>query len=242
MPGCNEKNIPTAQWTPKVGYVVEKASERIKQTLNHCVVSRFRTQDDSLAFHHDKILDLADKSLILSVSFGEARPIIFYSLDGRDRQTLLLQPGSLLAIGPQTNRQFLHAIPKLEDQVGERISLSIRTIETFIKFEDKKDDGKEVSNSKSFVVTGKGAEFQTANYPFSKSHDDPTKYSEEVKRQIKESTDKALGAGVATCMCTDPQCCKNKDASACVPLKQNPDAQPKDKTRMSRLPEELKGV
>src|SRR5687768_10614250 len=135
MPGCNEKNIPTNEWTPKVKYVVDKASEAIKQRLNHCVVSRFRNQDDSLAFHYDKLLDLQDRSLILSVSFGDPRPIIFYSADGKDRQTIVLQPGSLLAIGPHTNKSFLHAIPKLEDPVGERISLSIRTIETYIKWE-----------------------------------------------------------------------------------------------------------
>jgi len=177
MPGCNEKNIPTSDWTPKVRYVCEQASKCIKQPLNHCVVSRYRDENDSLAFHHDKLLDLQDKSLILSVSFGDARPILFSSADGKTRQTLLLQSGSLLAIGPLTNRLMLHSIPKLDDPVGERISLSLRSIETFIQF-DPNDRSK-------FVVSGKGAEFQTPNYPFSKSHDDPSLYSDDVKLQMQ---------------------------------------------------------
>lgn len=97
----------------------------------------------------------------------------------------VLQPGSLLAIGPKTNRQFMHAIPKLEDAVGQRISLSLRSIETFIKFDEKEP--------KQFVVTGKGAEFQTPNYPFTVSHDDPDMYSKAVKKQIKAATERALG-------------------------------------------------
>jgi alkylated DNA repair dioxygenase AlkB len=177
MPGCNEKNIVTTPWTPSVKYVCDQASEIINQKLNHCVLTLFRDQDDKLCFHQDKLVDLQDKSLILSVSFGDARPIVFESIDGKKRQTLMLQPGSLLAIGPKTNQLWYHGIPSLVESVGPRVSLSIRTSESFIKVNETKAD---------FQILGKGEKYQCTNYPFTISHDNPDAYSEETKSQIKQ--------------------------------------------------------
>ena len=118
MPGYNEKNIATTEWTPTVKYVCDKASEEIGQKLNHCVLTFYNDENDSLAFHKDKLVDLKDNSLILSVSFGETRPILFHSIDRKHKQTIMLRPGSLLAIGPKTNKQYMHAIPKLTEKVG----------------------------------------------------------------------------------------------------------------------------
>jgi len=187
MPGCNEKNIATTEWTPTVRYVCERASEEIGQKLNHCVLTLFRDQEDSLGFHKDKLVDLKENSLILSVSFGDARPILFHSVDGKHRQTLMLLPGSLLAIGPITNKLYMHAIPKLTDSVGPRISLSIRTVDSYIQYDDKSENCEQAENNKSknFEILGKGAEYQCPNYPFITSYDDPDNYSDEVKRQIQ---------------------------------------------------------
>ena len=164
MPGCNENNIVTTEWTPTVRYVCDQASKEIGQQLNHCVLTLFRNEDDSLAFHKDKLVDLQDNSLILSVWFGDARPILFHSVDGKDRQTIMLRPGSLLAIGPKTNKAYMHGIPKLTDPVGPRVSLSLRTRESFIKSEESKDEPTEQPTK--FQILGRGAEFQCVNYPF----------------------------------------------------------------------------
>jgi len=188
MPGCNEKNIPTTDWTPTVRYVCERASEQVGQKLNHCVLTLFRDQEDSLGFHKDKLVDLKENSLILSVSFGDTRPILFHSVDGKHRQTLMLLPGSLLAIGPKTNKLYMHAIPKLTDSVGPRISLSLRTVDSYIQYDSKLENCEQPENNKpkSFKILGKGAEYQCANYPFITSHDDPDNYSDEVKHQIQQ--------------------------------------------------------
>ena len=141
MPGCNEKNIDTTPWTSTVDYVRKLASEEIKQNLNHCVLSLYRDENDSLAFHKDKLLDLSDNSLILSISFGATRPFLFS--DGRNKQTILLRPGSLLAIGPRTNKMYMHSIPKISEPVGPRISLSLRSVDSYIS----------ISTNNSFEIT-----------------------------------------------------------------------------------------
>lgn len=175
MPGCNERNIPTEAFTSTIKEIMEQASHQIStkkkpQTLNHCVVTLYRDKNDSLAFHQDKVIDLADDSLILSVSFGSPRPIIFQEINGKKQQSILLQPGSLLAFGAKTNKMFRHRIPKVEEDVGPRVSLSLRTIETFVDGDDK--------------ILGKGEEHQCKNYPFIKSYDDESEYTDEIKQEI----------------------------------------------------------
>ncbi len=176
MPGCNEKNIVTTPWTPTVKYVCDQASDMINQKLNHCVLTLFRDQDDKLCFHQDKLVDLKENSIILSVSFGDTRPIVFHSLDGRQRQTIMLRPGSLLAIGPKTNRLWYHGIPNLIDNVGPRVSLSLRTSESLIEIQP--------TEQLAFKIHGKGEEYQCANYPFTTSHDNPHEYSDNTNAYI----------------------------------------------------------
>lgn len=175
MPGCNEANIETTHWTPTVEEIVSMASETINQPLNHCVCTLYRDENDSLAFHMDKLLDLDEDVPILSVSFGAARPIVFKSNDGKRKETIMLQSGSLMAIGPKTNRQFVHSIPKLDVETKPRISLSLRQISTYIK------------DSDTFEIIGKGSEHQCRNYPFIKSFRDPlAEYPTEVKEKMQQ--------------------------------------------------------
>lgn len=181
MPGCNEKNIVTTPWTPTVKFVCDQASEMIDQKLNHCVLTLFRDHNDKLCYHQDKLVDLQENSMILSVSFGDARPIVFQSIDGKRQQTIMLNPGSLLAIGPKTNQLWYHGIPSLVDSVGSRVSLSLRTSESVIKF------GVEDASSKTFEVIGKGEKYQCQNYPFTTSHDNQELYSDSTKQAIQES-------------------------------------------------------
>jgi alkylated DNA repair dioxygenase AlkB len=153
MPGCSEKNIRTTQWTHSVKHIKDRASELLNTKLNHCVITLFRNGQDSLGMHSDKIVDLSENSLILSVSLGSDRPITFDSVDGNIRQVVILRAGSLLAIGPKTNRNFKHGILRTDEETGPRISLSLRSIASQVDVETGK-------------ITGKGKKYQTYDYPF----------------------------------------------------------------------------
>ncbi|MEZ4448267.1 MAG: alpha-ketoglutarate-dependent dioxygenase AlkB [Nannocystaceae bacterium] len=178
MPGCNESNIETTQWTQTTLEVVSRASAALGVEFNHCVHTLYRDQRDSLGLHRDKLVDLADAAPILSVSLGAARPIVFEEVGGRSRHTILLQPGSLLAIGPRTNLSFVHGIPKLRGPCGPRISLSIRRSATFVDQATER-------------VVGKGDAYQTRHYPFIRSYADHSTYSEAARRTIARRTAEA---------------------------------------------------
>lgn len=153
MPGCNERNIRTSNWTPTIKKICDMAKEEIGDDFNHCVVTLFRNKDDSLGMHKDKLLDLTDKTHILSISFGATRPIVFKSQDEKHSQTIMLRPGSLLAIGPKTNKTYFHAISKTEEEVGPRLSLSFRSISSFV-------------NEQTEEISGQGEDHQDVHYPF----------------------------------------------------------------------------
>lgn len=174
MPGCNQANIATTHWSESVHALCEKAEARINSKLNHCVCTLFRDHHDSLGFHTDKQLDLDEQSLILSISFGAVRPILINEVQGLRKHTVLLQPGSLLAIGPETNRLFEHAIPKLKDPVGPRISLSVRHCKTYI-------------DESTAKIVGQGNGHQDKNYPFIPSHDDLSAFPVDVRQKIEVS-------------------------------------------------------
>ena len=173
MPGCNERNIRTRDWTPTVAKIRDMASKEVDQELNHCVCTLFRDSSDSLGFHKDKLLDLKENTLILSISFGDVREITFVAdeKNRKHKQVVTLQPGSLLAIGPKTNKNYVHGILKSEKECGPRISLSMRTISSFVTSEGK--------------IVGDGEEFQEMNYPFIKSYDKEEEYTEEVKEEME---------------------------------------------------------
>ncbi|QKF94361.1 2OG-Fe(II) oxygenase superfamily protein [Fadolivirus algeromassiliense] len=176
MPGCNEANIKTKPWTKTVKYIRDKASELLGQEFNHCVIGLFRDENDSLAYHKDKLLDLEPNSVIISVSFGASRPIIFKSEKDDSEQIILLRPGSMLVFGQDTNHKYKHTIGKLDTQTDARISLSFRTVNT------------KVLNGE---IVGQGNDYQCTNYPFIKSFDDESEYTDEMKAKIKMYQDKA---------------------------------------------------
>lgn len=177
MPGCNQRNIATTEPLPAVQRLLAQAQAHLgaaQPPLNHAVLTLYRDQDDSLAPHQDKTLDLAADTHVVSLSLGAARPIVFTPLDprrAREAFAVLLQPGSLLAIGPKTNAAWRHGVPKLREPCGPRISLTARSIATFL-------------GADGATVEGQGAAHQTPHYPFLEQHADAAAYDDAAQEAI----------------------------------------------------------
>jgi hypothetical protein len=160
MPGCNQGNIPKFPWTPTVARMRDIAREVTGLSgLNHCVITLYPDGNGSLAAHHDNLLDLTPGTGVVSMSFGAVRPMLFAEVKTSKTQTINLAPGSLLYIGKKTNSQFTHAIPKVADAVGFRISLTFRDIVA-----------RTASTCDTATVTN--SEYTSEDYPFLPSHRD----------------------------------------------------------------------
>eukprot|EP00971_Amphidinium_carterae_P323399 6427040-Amphidinium_carterae.1 len=130
-PTNNQAACATLPWTSTVRYLKEKVEACIGQTLNHCVGNLYQNEQDFIGPHTDKMLDILEGSCIVSLSLGAERPIVLERKADGAVQKVNLPHGSLFVLGPATNREWLHSIPVQAQQLGHRISLTIRQMGTF---------------------------------------------------------------------------------------------------------------
>lgn len=165
-------------WTPTALKIKEKIEEVIEQKLNHALIQYYRTPKDNIGEHSDKTLDILLQSNIVNYSLGAARTmILLHKRDKGRQQTIKLPHNSLFVLGWKTNREWYHAIRpdkrslhlKEPDETafyGERISLTLRTIATFL-------------NRSTGQIYGQGARHKTVEEM--KNADDPMYENDELE-------------------------------------------------------------
>ena len=121
-------NVPLP-WTP-VLLEVKRAVERPAGVIfNSVLLNRYRTGQDSVAWHSDDEKEFGRNPVIASASFGDTRT---FQLRHKKRKALKasveLTHGSLLIMRGATQHNWLHQIPKTTRDVGERINLTFRVV------------------------------------------------------------------------------------------------------------------
>ena len=103
------------------------------QRMNHAVTNLYRSGTDFIDHHSDKDLDLDRTGVIVSVSLGEERILeLRRRAEPRDITRIVLPHGSMLVLGPLSNKYFTHSILKKKDSTGPRLSLTMRNVKTFL--------------------------------------------------------------------------------------------------------------
>jgi 23S rRNA-/tRNA-specific pseudouridylate synthase len=120
--------------------------------FNHVVINWYRSEDDFIASHQDKRLDIERNSLIGAVSVypqhARRRVLELLSMDGQKRRQAVEMPqGSLFLLGDQTNQEFQHSVRPVPVQaepepgtvssgatpaVQARISFTLRRCATYL--------------------------------------------------------------------------------------------------------------
>jgi alkylated DNA repair dioxygenase AlkB len=92
------------------------------------LLNLYRDGRDSVAWHRDDVDRYGHDEIIASLSLGATRRFMFRPRPGGtgDRLALDLPAGSLLLMGPGTQRHWEHCVPKTSRDVGERINLTFR--------------------------------------------------------------------------------------------------------------------
>jgi len=159
---------------PHIQMIVNLASERVGHRFNHVVVLLYRNGHDCIGAHKDKVTDLDPEAPICSVSLGAERPYVLrtspFPSQSTDSQKLILRRGGLLILGPQTNQEYYHSVPKLEvnspslatdgldshslpsKSSGPRISITMRKVTTF-------------RNIETGALKGRGEAYVTHDWP-----------------------------------------------------------------------------
>jgi nicotinamidase-related amidase/alkylated DNA repair dioxygenase AlkB len=130
-----DEQPPLTHWTSTVDAIRQEVERRIGHPLNHCLIQLYRNGRDFIGEHADKTLDVMRPSLIVNVSLGATRSMLFRSKTdkGAVPQKLPLPHGSLFMLNLDSNQKFYHGIKQLgsDGTDAPRISLTLRYIGTY---------------------------------------------------------------------------------------------------------------
>ena len=110
---------------------IKKAIEPISQVVfNSVLLNMYRNGKDSVAWHSDDEPELGKNPVIASVSFGGTRRFLLKPKDKNKpiKEEILLTNGSFLLMAGETQKYWLHQIPKTSKKVDPRINLTFRVI------------------------------------------------------------------------------------------------------------------
>lgn len=99
--------------------------------FNSVLANLYRNGQDSMGWHSDNELELGPQPVIASLSLGAERRFRLKARrtdDGREVHAIELGHGSLLRMAGDTQRHYLHDLPKTSASVGPRLNLTFRQI------------------------------------------------------------------------------------------------------------------
>ena len=99
------------------------------ESFTTVLLNLYRDGKDSNGWHADDEAELGKNPVIASLSLGAPRFFhLRHNQDPKQRYKLLLEHGSLLLMGGETQHHWKHQVAKTAKKVGPRINLTIRKI------------------------------------------------------------------------------------------------------------------
>jgi alkylated DNA repair dioxygenase AlkB len=119
---------PTS-WTASLLEIKQEIETATNTSFNSVLLNLYRDQQDSMGWHSDDERELGSQPVIASLSLGETRRFgLKHKTEKRQRFQLALNHGSLLVMGGDTQKHWLHSIAKENANFGPRINLTFRRI------------------------------------------------------------------------------------------------------------------
>lgn len=116
-------------WTHELAILRDLLQEELGVEFNSVLLNLYRSGKDSVAWHSDDEKELGVNPTIASVSLGDTRK---FRLKSKSEESLTrsidLVSGSLLVMSGETQKNYLHCVPKTAKIVGQRINLTYRKI------------------------------------------------------------------------------------------------------------------
>jgi len=104
----------------------ERAQELSGASFNAVLLNLYRNGRDSVGWHSDHEAGLGDCPIIASLSLGAERRFQFRHRTTKETISLALKSGDWLIMAGQTQRFWLHQVPKTASQVDPRVNLTFR--------------------------------------------------------------------------------------------------------------------
>lgn len=117
--------LPWVDELVKLKKIIEQHSN---ETFNSCLLNLYHNGNEGMTWHSDGEKDLKPNSAIASLSFGAERKFSFKHKKNKEKISLILQQGSVLVMKDDTQKCWLHSLPKTKRVTLPRINLTFRTI------------------------------------------------------------------------------------------------------------------
>ena len=117
-------------WTKELLELKKLVEEIIGTSFNSCLLNLYHSGDEGMAWHSDDEKTLEKDSPIASLSFGAERMFSLKHKQTKKNISLFLENGSLLEMKGNTQKHWLHCLPKSKKVTEPRINLTFRIMES----------------------------------------------------------------------------------------------------------------
>ena len=113
-------------WTETLLTLKKIAEEHTKAEYNACLLNLYHDGKEGVGWHSDDEVTLTPQAAIASLSFGAARKFSFKHKITKETKGVILEHGALIVMKGETQKNWLHSIPKMMKVTTPRISLTFR--------------------------------------------------------------------------------------------------------------------
>jgi len=98
------------------------------ESFNSCLLNLYHNGSEGMGWHSDDEKSLANNGAIASLSIGSERKFSFKHKESKSKIEVVIEQGSLLLMKDETQRYWLHQLPKTKKIEKPRINLTFRKI------------------------------------------------------------------------------------------------------------------
>lgn len=115
-------------WTPELIELKNMVEEKTGLEFNSCLLNLYHSGEEGMSWHSDAEAELGKDPAIASLSLGAERKFVLKNKASGEKISLNLENGSLLLMKGQTQKYWLHSLPKTKKVKEPRINLTFRNI------------------------------------------------------------------------------------------------------------------
>lgn len=109
--------------------IARKTGKSACSVFNYALVNNYMNQSDYIGYHSDDEKELGKYPVIAGISLGQEREMYFKSNITGEVKKIALPHNSLIIMHYPTNGYWKHSIPKTARHLGQRISLTFRSVD-----------------------------------------------------------------------------------------------------------------
>jgi alkylated DNA repair dioxygenase AlkB len=115
-------------WIPELLPLKQRVEQETGLEFNSCLLNLYHSGEEGMSWHSDAEAELGPEPAIASLSLGVERRFVFKHKNSGEKIELQLEPGSLLLMAGETQKYWLHSLPKSKKISEPRINLTFRNI------------------------------------------------------------------------------------------------------------------